>query len=61
MEVQDLPKTSTYVRVKCVLQFETQVTLVICRVCGPANRHEYRKRVKRETYNMPVDFLSDTL
>jgi hypothetical protein len=27
---------------------------------GVANRRVYRKRVKRETYNMPVYFLSDT-
>jgi hypothetical protein len=27
--------------------------------CVPANHRENLKRVKRETYNMPMDFLSD--
>jgi hypothetical protein len=37
-----------------------QATLVIRGGCFHANRRMYRKRVKRETYNMPVNFLSDT-
>jgi hypothetical protein len=37
-----------------------QVPLVIRGGCVPVNRRVYRKRVKRETHNMPIDFLSDT-
>jgi hypothetical protein len=35
------------------------MTLVIRGGCFPVNRRVYRKRVKRETYNTLVDFLSD--
>jgi hypothetical protein len=34
-----------------------QVTLIKCGDCFPVNHHIYRKCIKRETYNMPVDFL----
>jgi hypothetical protein len=35
------------------------VTVVLRGGCIPAHRRAHRKRVKRETYNKPMDFLSD--
>jgi hypothetical protein len=37
-----------------------QATLIILGGRVPANHSIYRKRVKRETDNMAIDFLSDT-
>jgi hypothetical protein len=43
-----------------IAHYKAEVALVIRGGCVTANRLVYRKRVKRETYNMPVDFLSYT-
>lgn len=37
-----------------------QVTLVVGGGCVPAKSRVHPKRVKRETCNMSVDFMSDT-